>query len=98
PHGPSSRAQPHPAPMTAPLPSSRRATSAGFLLLAALAAWIFFYRLGAEPLTDWDEAWHAQVSAEILTSGDWMTLHYRGQPYYNKPPLTFWLRAVAFKV
>jgi 4-amino-4-deoxy-L-arabinose transferase-like glycosyltransferase len=49
-------------------------------------------------LNDWDEAWHAQVASEILTSGDWLTLHYRGEPYFNKPPMTFWLKALAIRV
>jgi 4-amino-4-deoxy-L-arabinose transferase-like glycosyltransferase len=84
--------------MTPTPSSSRHAAAAALVVLAALAAWVFFYRLGAEPLTDWDEAWHAQVSGEILSTGDWITLHYRGEPYYNKPPLTFWLRAIAFKL
>ena len=63
-----------------------------------LAAWVFFYRLGFLPLTDWDEAWHAQVASEIVSRGDWLWLHYRNLPYFNKPPLTFWLKAVAFRI
>lgn len=63
-----------------------------------LAAWVFFYGLGSLPLTDWDEAWHAQVASEIVSRGDWLWLHYRNLPYFNKPPLTFWLKAVAFHI
>jgi 4-amino-4-deoxy-L-arabinose transferase-like glycosyltransferase len=70
----------------------------GWAILALVAAWAFFWRLGDAPLNDWDEAWHAQVASEILTSGDWVTLHYRGEPYFNKPPMTFWLKALAFRV
>lgn len=67
------------------------------LLVALVATVVFFYRLGSAPLNDWDEAWHAEVSREILTTGDWLTLHYRGDVYFNKPPLTFWIRALSFK-
>ena len=67
-------------------------------LLAGIAGWAFFYRLGVAELNDWDEAWHAQVASEILSSGQWVTLHDRGLPYFNKPPLSFWMKAVAFKV
>jgi 4-amino-4-deoxy-L-arabinose transferase-like glycosyltransferase len=70
----------------------------GIMLLIALSCWVFFYRLGHEDLHDWDEAWHAQVSSEILTSGRWLPLLDRAAPYFNKPPLTFWLRAIAFKL
>src|SRR5438445_11329964 len=78
-------------------PRHRSATWA-VLVVAAVAAVVFFSRLGAAPLNDWDEAWHAEVAREILTTGDWLTLHYRGNVYFNKPPLTFWLRAVAFRL
>src|SRR5690349_17452532 len=67
------------------------------LLVALVAALVFFYHLGSAPLNDWDEGWHAEVSREILTTGDWLTLHYRGDVYFNKPPLTFWVRALSFK-
>jgi 4-amino-4-deoxy-L-arabinose transferase-like glycosyltransferase len=70
----------------------------GLVVLAVLAGWVFFFGLGRAELTDWDEAWHAQVASEILTSHDWRTLHYQGQPYFNKPPLTFWLKAIAFEI
>ncbi len=66
--------------------------------LAIVAGWVFFYGLGRTTLTDWDEAWHAQIASEILSRGDWLWLHYRGLPYFNKPPLTFWLKAIAFRV
>ena len=63
-----------------------------------LAAWVFFYGLGKTPLTDWDEAWHAQVASEMVARGDWLWPHYRNLPYFNKPPLTFWLKAIAFRI
>ena len=93
--------------MTDAPPDSTAATSSpargrwnicALVLLSIFAAWVFFHRLGAAEFTDWDEAWHAQVASEILTTGDWLTLHDRGQPYYNKPPLSFWLKATAFRV
>ena len=68
------------------------------LLLAIFSAGVFFSHLGKFELNDWDEAWHAQVAAEILTHGEWASLHYRDQPYFNKPPLSFWMKAMAFKV
>jgi 4-amino-4-deoxy-L-arabinose transferase-like glycosyltransferase len=70
----------------------------GWVVLALVAAGAFFWRLGDAPLNEWDEAWHAQVASEIISTGDWLTLHYRGEPYFNKPPMTFWLKALAFRV
>ena len=69
----------------------------GILFLAILAGIVFFGRLGQSALTDWDEAWHAEVSSEVLSTGEWLPLHDRGLPYFNKPPLTFWMRAIAFR-
>jgi 4-amino-4-deoxy-L-arabinose transferase-like glycosyltransferase len=66
--------------------------------LAVLSAFAFFCNLGADPLQDWDEAIHAKVAHEMMLNGDWLHPHYQGRPYMNKPPLTFWLRAVAFSV
>ena len=69
-----------------------------YAFLAIVAGWVFFHGLGRANLTDWDEAWHAQIASEIISRGDWLWLHYRGLPYFNKPPLTFWLKAIAFRV
>lgn len=49
--------------------------------------------LGASPLWDQDETKYAQVAREILWTGDWVTLHWNGQPWFVHPPLYFWLVA-----
>ncbi len=41
---------------------------------------------------------YAQISREIFESGDWINLHIAGTPYEQKPPLLFWLGAVAYKL
>ncbi|HAZ00577.1 MAG: hypothetical protein A2W90_04820 [Bacteroidetes bacterium GWF2_42_66] len=41
---------------------------------------------------------YAQVSREILESGDWINLRIAGDAYDQKPPLLFWLGAVAYKL
>src|SRR5260370_23758982 len=87
-----------PPASTAPPRAQHKIAPVALLLVAIFSAFVFFYHLGRAQLTDWDEAWHAQVSSEILSTGDLLTFHYRGQPYFNKPPLTFWLRALAFRV
>ena len=88
--------------MTFPQRLTHRPARVGFvasmLLVSAVAGFVFFYHLGNAPLNDWDEAWHAQVAREILSTGDWLTLHCRGEFYFNKPPLTFWLKAIAFRI
>jgi hypothetical protein len=39
---------------------------------------------------------YAQVSREILLSGDWIKLTIAGDAYEQKPPLLFWIGAVFF--
>lgn len=41
---------------------------------------------------------YAQVSREIIESGDWINLHIAGDAYDQKPPLLFWIGAIAYKL
>jgi len=67
------------------------------LFVALLSAYIIFPGLGASSLRSWDEAEIAQISREIVESGDWLTLHFMGEPWFKKPPLYFWLTALTYK-
>ena len=49
-------------------------------------------------LVDRDEGWYAQVSREMLASGDWLVPRYLGEPWLGKPPLLYWCVAAAFRV
>jgi 4-amino-4-deoxy-L-arabinose transferase-like glycosyltransferase len=62
-----------------------------------LALVLLFYHLGDGSLHDWDEAIYAQVAKEMLRSDTWMTLTWNGTPFFHKPPLYFWLTALAYK-
>lgn len=63
------------------------------LLLAACVV-LDVYRLGVPALFDQDEANHAEIAAEIVQTGDPVTLHVNGHPWYVHPPLYMWLVAV----
>lgn len=52
---------------------------------------VMFWRLDVQPIQNWDESIHGQVSREMVESGDWLDLSYRGELYFRKPPLKFWL-------
>jgi len=56
------------------------------VLLPLLGYWAY-------GLFDLDEGYYAAVVAEMLRSGDWITPHYNGEPWYEKPVLTYWLAA-----
>lgn len=46
-------------------------------------------------LSEPDEARYAEVSREMLRSGDWVTPHQNGVKFFYKPPLVYWLTAAA---
>ena len=68
-----------------------------FLSLIAFSSFIMLYHLGNNSLHTVDEALYATISREMLITGDWITPHLKGKPYFNKPPLKFWLTAVSFR-
>jgi dolichol-phosphate mannosyltransferase len=51
---------------------------------------LFFGRLRS-PLLEPEEAIYAEVSREMADAGNWAVPLRRGQPYYEKPPLLYWL-------
>jgi len=59
--------------------------------IAAATAYVFWDVGRAFNLTD--EFWYAQITREMLASGDWLTPQFAGEPDFNKPPLYFWLSA-----
>src|SRR5579859_4138238 len=65
------------------------------VLIVALSA---FWRLGNGSLHDWDEAIYAQVSKEMIATGDWLRPHYEYELWIDKPPLLMWSTALLFKV
>jgi 4-amino-4-deoxy-L-arabinose transferase-like glycosyltransferase len=67
------------------------------LSLTALAALMLLWRLGNGSLQYWDEAIYAQVAKEIVRSGNWLTLHWQSQPWFEKPPLLMWITALFYQ-
>ncbi len=45
-----------------------------------------------------DAAKYCSICKNIAQGGDWINLQARGVPYDQKPPLLFWLGAIAFKI
>ena len=65
-------------------------------LIVVLLAFLF---LGQHPVSPWDEARMGVNAIEMLQNGDWVNLHYAGQPdtWQVKPPFVVWLVALFFK-
>lgn len=75
--------------------AERSATLAlgGILLLAAL---MLFPSLGVAPL-ERAEIYFLDAARGMVERGDWLTPYYRGQPFWDKPALTYWLMALSFE-
>lgn len=66
-------------------------------LLVALAVPLFFVKLGAAGLVDPDEPYYAVPALEMLKSGTWSVPIFRGQPWFDKPVLFYWMILAAYK-
>src|SRR5439155_12231958 len=60
------------------------------LLVVALAAPLFAWRLGRPGFSD-TEGMYAEPAREMLLTGDWVTPRMNGEPFLTKPPLAYWL-------
>ena len=68
------------------------------LAVIALSSIFLLWRLGDEPLQDYDEATYAQVVHEALADGNFISFTYGGADYFKKPPLMFWLMGASESV
>ncbi len=76
--------------------SAKRQT---FFVLAILGLFfLFFYRLSAMGLIGPDEPRYAEVAKEMFISGDYVTPHLLGRPWFEKPPLYYWTAAFAYSL
>jgi len=66
------------------------------LVLVLLFGFSFFHSLGEAPLLNPDEGRYAEVSREMIESGDFITPHLDYVVYLEKPPLCYWLNALSF--
>lgn len=66
--------------------------------LILIFGFIFFYKLDYNTLQSWDEAWYASIAREMTRTGDFMRMMWNGNPYYDHPPMGFWLMAISYKV
>jgi dolichol-phosphate mannosyltransferase len=55
-----------------------------------VALFLFFARLGC-PLQEPEEPRYAEIPRQMLEAGQWLVPTLHGLPYYDKPPLLYWL-------
>lgn len=69
-----------------------------YLAILLLGAIFFIPLLGQLHLFDWDEINFAEASREMLLTGDYFRVYIDFQPFWEKPPLFFWLQALSMKI
>jgi 4-amino-4-deoxy-L-arabinose transferase-like glycosyltransferase len=81
--------------------ASRNSSGSAYfgLIVVAVAAVVFLGCIISPPsLMDDVDAVQAQISRNMLDSGDWVTARLDGIAYLEKSPLKYWMIALAFKV
>jgi 4-amino-4-deoxy-L-arabinose transferase-like glycosyltransferase len=68
-----------------------------FISIILLTVFELFLGLGGGVLY-WDEAIYAQVSKEMIETGAWLTPHWNGHHWFQKPPAYFWVTALLFRL
>jgi 4-amino-4-deoxy-L-arabinose transferase-like glycosyltransferase len=76
-------------------------TSSRWLCLAAVIVLFLAVYLGSAfspALQDDVDSSHAEAAREMITRGDYVTLHINGVRYLEKAPLMYWLVAASFRI
>jgi 4-amino-4-deoxy-L-arabinose transferase-like glycosyltransferase len=69
-----------------------------WVLLFAICAFFFFWKLAAFGLIGADEPRYAQVAWEMLQRHDWVTPTLGGVAWLEKPPLYYWQAMIAYRL
>ncbi len=66
------------------------------IVLLVIFVPLFFLRMHWPNLGSWDEAWYGSIAREMAKSGDFMYSNWNGYPFYDHPPMGFWIMAVTY--
>ena len=61
------------------------------------ACFVMFFCLGAYPSVRSESRWF-EVVREMLVTGDWLHPRINGQPYFDKPLVSYWFAAIVSKL
>ncbi|HUM46146.1 MAG TPA: glycosyltransferase family 39 protein, partial [Chitinophagales bacterium] len=67
------------------------------LVIIVTGALFFIPFLGGVHLFDWDEINFAESAREMIASNNYTTVQINYQPFWEKPPLFFWMQAISMR-
>lgn len=67
-------------------------------ILAFAGALLYIPFIGGVHLFDWDEINFAEISREMIQTGDYLNIQVNYKPFFEKPPFFFWLQVACMKV
>ena len=68
------------------------------LLIFVSAVLLFIPFLGVVHLFDWDEINFAESAREMLLTGNYGRVQINFEPFWEKPPLFFWMQCISMKL
>ena len=68
------------------------------LIIVLVSALLFMHSLGTVHLFDWDEINFAESAREMIVSGNYMQVKINFEPFWEEPPVFFWLQVVSMKI
>ncbi|MFY0609547.1 MAG: glycosyltransferase family 39 protein [Candidatus Atelocyanobacterium thalassa] len=69
-----------------------------FLWLFLISSIAFFSELGNIGLLDKTEPMFAEAARQMVVTGDWITPYWNQEVRFDKPPLTYWLIGLSYKI
>ena len=84
-------------PATPSTPSLVEKIAWAVVIVVTLAV-CYFSNLGAIGFVGPDEPRYAWIARAMAESGDWVTPRLYGKPWFEKPPLYYWMAGASFKM
>jgi 4-amino-4-deoxy-L-arabinose transferase-like glycosyltransferase len=80
------------------LTKSRTGWRDDLILLPVILLLFFSMGLSARPYMAPSEARYIEIPRQMVETGDWLTPHINGVPYFEKPPLFYWMQASIMQI
>ncbi|HTL89815.1 MAG TPA: glycosyltransferase family 39 protein [Leptolyngbya sp.] len=77
--------------------STKRELFFSIVWVLALGGITFFNQLGSIGLVDETEPLFVEAARQMTVTGNWITPYFDQVPRFDKPPLIYWLMAIAFQ-